>query len=252
MIKCLIVDDEPIARMSLESMIEKFEVDGFKIVGLAANIDEAYQLILDLTPDVIFLDINMPGDSGFKLLDRFDKVPFKTVFVTAYSEFAIKAVKADAFDYLLKPVDEMELEFTIEKIKKRNSFSDDEIAISNRIAKNLYTMFHEKQSTNRIMIPHSKGVRFATPDEIIRLHGDYGYTTFFFLDKTTLMVSKNFKELADLLTDDVFLRVHKSHIVNTNYVKEYISKDGGHFEMIDKSVVPVVKKKVESFLKKRL
>lgn len=238
--RCLIVDDEPLSRKAIAAQLAQYAAQGFTVAGEASGVEEAYELVRRESPDLVFLDIRMPGGDGFSLLERFDPLPFRVVFITAYADMSIRALRQGAFDYLLKPVNEQDFDQMIARLQKEQEKNP--AVLPMEALRHLLRDIQVQPVSEKIIIPHSKGYRLAAPEEIIRMEGDHGYTTFFFTDSTRLVVSKNLKDFQGELDERVFIRVHKSHIVNRKYIREYITRDGGYMVMTDGAMVPAVKK----------
>ncbi len=243
--KVIIIDDEQKGRESLQKLLEIY-CKNTEVVALASNVEEAYQLIGSHKPHIIFLDIEMPGGNGFSLLDKFQERDFKVIMTTAFEDYAIKAVKHHAFDYLLKPIDIDELMFTVDTAKKdleRQALlqSFEPGADSSYVAQRL-------SLTGRIALPVKDGIFYLMVSDIIRIESDGGYSTFFARDGAKYLVAKNLKDYEDILPEKKFFRVHKSHLINMDKVKKYIRTDGNFLEMEDGSVVEIARRKKDEFL----
>ncbi len=239
MLKACIVDDEKKGRDILQFLLNEYCKD-IQVIGQADSVDTAFDFINKNHPDIVFLDVEMPRGSGFELLKRFDKIEFKTIFVTAHNHYAIKAIKFSAIDYLLKPVDVDEL---IQAVKNATSFP------KNNIHQH-YTGFLENIETNRlgkIAIPVKDGMTFLSPNDIIRFEADGSYTHIF-TSTEKLTASKNIKEYEALLQDMYFFRAHHSHLINLNFVKSFSRVDGYFANMSDGSSVEVSRRKKDHFL----
>ena len=239
MISACIVDDEKKGRDSLQRLLEEYckEVE---VVGQANSVETAYQFILKNKPELVFLDVEMPQGSGFELLKRFEKINFKTIFVTAHQHYAIKAIKFSAVDYLLKPVDVVELVAAVNHaIDTHNHNHHLHYSV---LLENL-----ENNKTGKIAIPVKDGVAFISPLEIIRFQADGTYTHIYTqTDKYT--ATKNIKEYEELLHELDFFRAHNSHLINLKHVKHFSRVDGYFAQMSDGSVVEVSRRKKEQFL----
>ncbi|MCR9174045.1 MAG: LytTR family DNA-binding domain-containing protein [bacterium] len=235
MLRCVIVDDEKQVRLSIAKMIEMFCPD-VEIVGSAANIIEAKTLILSKSPDVVFLDVEMPGGSGFDLLESLETVNFKVIFTTAHAAYAIKAIKYAAMDYLLKPLNVQELEEAIQKCKERSSDSNyynDQVTLLNG------NMAQGNNSFSKIALPTAEGIEFMDVDDIIRCEADRAYCNFYLKGGKKMLISKPMAEYEEILTEANFLKVHKSNIVNINYITKYIRGKTGDLVLSDGSVITV-------------
>lgn len=232
MLKALIVDDELSGRENLKSLIESYCPE-IKIIGTASSAIEAKKVLDNISVDVIFLDINMPVLDGFDFLDSIDSSRFMLVFVTAHEEYAIRAIKAKAVDYLLKPIDIKELQQSVKKL------------VNNYTHKNSVS-----NNSQKVIIPESHGFKVLNADEVIRLEADDCYTHVFTSDAKKIIVSKTLKDFEDKIPDKYFFRVHRSHIVNLNHIKDYTKLDGGFITMSDGSKIPVSRRKGIEFSEK--
>ena len=243
MIRSLIVDDEEKSRDTLKKMIENFCAD-VEIVGEAKSVDEAVTIIDDEDPDVVFLDVEMPGGNGFTLLEKYEKPPFQVIFTTAHDLYAINAIKFAALDYLLKPVNIKELQ---EAVSKVNVKEDDETRLEqfDALKSNLHQT--DKKFT-KIALPTSEGIDFFEADDIIRAEADRAYSNFFIKGGRKIMISKPLKEYESLLEECNFFRIHKSHMINLNHLKKYVKGKGGYVIMDDESYVDVSVRRKEALL----
>ncbi|MCT4640606.1 MAG: LytTR family DNA-binding domain-containing protein [Bacteroidales bacterium] len=234
MIRAVIIDDEPKAIEALRFILE-FNFPDIDIVATAQSVDSGYNAIIDNEPDLLFLDIDIHGGTGFNILSKFKKTNFRVIFITAHNDYAIKAIKFNAFDYILKPINEFEL------IKGVESVIAD---IKNSEHKPDYShITDDTKEIKRITLKTSDSIYFIDLNDIIRCESDNSYTTFHTKDGEKILVSKAIKYYEDLLTDLGFVRVHQSHIVNISNVLKYSKRDGGYISMIDGSTVPVSQRK---------
>lgn len=243
--KALVIDDEMPARENLKLLLHEF-CEGIEVIDTAGNITEAKQKILALKPEVIFLDIRMPsGAEGFDLLDSFDQIDFKVVFVTAFKDYAIQAFKANAIDYILKPVEIEELQKTVQRLTEsttRNESSKQQIDSAFESIR--------KRHLERIAIPHQKGIKIVQTKDIIRLESRSNYTILQFLDGSEFLDTRTLKIYQDMLPVE-FLRVHNSHMVNSHYITDYIKEDGHIIILSNGDQVPVSRsniKEVQEFI----
>lgn len=232
--RAVIIDDLEQARQNLRVDIETY-CSNIELIGEAEGVVSGAKLIKELNPDVIFLDIQMQDGSGFDLLEILPKTDFKVIFTTASDEYAIKAFKFSAVDYLLKPVDPDELQSAVEKIGDSHSTHEN------------ISLLKEKMSTQKpfkkLALHTLDKILITDIDDIVRCESSVNYTTFFFKDQKKLLVTKTLKEYDKMLSDHGFYRVHQSHLINGDYVKEYIKSDGGYLVMKDDSTVPVSTRK---------
>lgn len=238
----IIIDDEMKGRIALSQKLHDYCSD-VRLVGKAESGEEGIKLIEKLNPDIVFLDIEMPGMDGFEMLLQLPQKTFDLIFTTAYDQYAIKAIKYAAFDYLLKPIDIEELKLAVSKsnnLQNRNTEKKLEI---------LYQNLHSKSNLKKIAISSMDGLIFFNINDIIHLEASNNYTTIYFINHPKLIVSRTLKDFEDLLPADVFFRTHHSYLVNLNYIKRYIKGDGGQIEMQDGTYLDVSRRKKEDFLK---
>ncbi len=251
-LKCLIVDDEIPAQKVLSNMLTEF-CPSVIIAGLASSSEEARKLLSIHEIDLIFLDVNMPKESGFALLNSIEKHKYTVVFVTGNQEYALKALKASAVDFLLKPVDISELQEAIKKVEifkaLRNQniqLNKDYITSVNNLAENLI----EQQAISRLTLHHLQGFKIISVTDIIYLEADGNYTIFHMQNSEKIVVSRGIREYEPLLDPDIYLRVHKSFIINLHYLKEYSTVDGYFALMKDGANIVVSRRRVDYFLDK--
>ncbi|MFI5151380.1 MAG: LytR/AlgR family response regulator transcription factor [Bacteroidia bacterium] len=245
MIKAILVDDEKKGRELLEIMIRE-HCPEVVIIGSAGNIREAGELVNTLHPDLVFLDIEMAGGSGFDFLEQQDTSRFSVIFVTANNQYAIKAFRFSAIDYLLKPVDEEELVTAVKKVEDR-LLSKSPPADMNSFKLNYNTI---RKSSTKLALSTQSGLLFIEIAEIMRCEADGKYTTCYLSDGKKHLVTKNLKEFEDFLSDHNFIRVHHSHLVNMECIREYISGRGGYLIMNDGKNISISQRKKEEFLRR--
>ncbi len=240
-IRALIVDDEEKARNVLQALIQENFPD-IEIIGMAGDVPDAVKAINRQMPDVIFLDIEMPGYSGFQLLDFFDNIPFRIIFTTAYSEYAIQAFQVSAVDFLLKPIQIDQLESAVDKLRERNGTNHKELYDNLKLNISGNTM-------RRIALPTSSGILFIKPEEIVYLKADGSYTHFILHSGKEIVVSKRIKEYESALTPEMrFYRPHRSYIVNAERITEFVKADGGSVLMDNGHSIPVSRDSKDEFL----
>lgn len=246
MIKVIIIDDEQHCIDRLHELINKYFSKEIDIVGSFLSVDSGLQLINDLKPQLVFLDVQIGKQTGFDLLNQFSKIPFSVIFTTAYEQYAIKAFRFSALDYLLKPIDIDELKIAIEKFQ--NNFIQSDIQSKFNV---LYNNFKQIGFADRkIAVPTLSGIEFIPVSSIIRCESDINYTTLYLTEKTKLVVAKTLKEFEELLTDYNFFRVHNSHLINLSFIKAYNKGKGGTVQLIDGSEVEVSTRRKEAFISK--
>jgi len=244
MIRTILVDDEQHCRDSLSSTVKNYfpEID---LVAICSSVAEGRKAIEQLKPELIFLDVEIPPSTGFDLLQNLDAISFEIIFTTAFDKYAVRAIKASALDFILKPVGKEELGLAIQRFKEKKSKNDSQ--------RQLETLFENikqlKDPLKKIMLPSQMGFEFVNVKDIIRLQADSNYTTFYFTDKKKIVVSKTIKEYEELLAGHDFFRVHQSHIINLQYIKNYVKGEGGIVVMQDGSEIDVSRRRKEDFLK---
>lgn len=240
MIRAIIIDDEQESRNTIRNILHKF-CDSIEVVGEAANVSDGYDKIIRLKPELVFLDIQMPDGTGFDLLERLPNIGFRVVFVTAYDQYALKAIKFSALDYILKPVDPQLLIEAVSKLKKPDQ---DIKTITHQIS----TLLRNKNGFERITLPTFEGLRFINLKDIIRCEADNNYTHFFLNSGEDILVTKTLKDYEESLSGLDFIRVHQSHLVNIKFIDRYVKGDGGSIIMADGSEVEVSRRRKEDFL----
>ncbi len=252
-LNAIIVDDELMARENLRMLLEEF-CEEINVIATSGNIIEAKEKILELEPDVVFLDIRMPsGAEGFDLLESIPNKKFQVVFVTAFKDYAIKALNANAIHYILKPIDIEDLKDAVKKlIEVNHAFSDNSVNLDIYLdsIKRLSESIRLEEAPKKLTLYHSKGFKIVELSEILRLESDGNYTAFYFKDGSKYLDSKTLKVYEEILLQTSFLRIHKSHIINLNHLREYSSQDGNNAVLNDGSVVPIARGKLSHFLTK--
>ncbi len=238
--KALIIDDEQRTRELIAKMIESFDL-GIEAIPRGENVKSGLEAIQEIQPDIVFLDIQMPDGTGFDLLKAVPNKNFEVIFITAHEEFAIKAIKFSALDYILKPVDPDELKAAIERAldtMKNGSSSNQFEALQQNIQPN---------QKRRLVLKTQESVHVVDLDNIIRCEADRNYTSFFLTEGKKILVSRTLKDYETLLSGHNFLRVQQSHLVNLNFVDRYDKGNGGAVVMKDGSSVPLSPAKRDVF-----
>lgn len=230
----IIIDDELHGRENLKMILETYcpEVE---VLGCADGVVSAMDLVANHQPEVVFLDIIMPVLNGFDFLEEFDQRDFLVVFVSAHIEFGIKALKAGATDYLLKPINIKELKQTVKKLQ----------SIKNeKIKREAY------QQTDKLILPAAHGFDVLVFDELIRLEAQGCYTKIVIKNEKSRLISRTLKAFEDTLPKDKFFRTHKSHLINLSYIKEFSNLGGTYVTMTDGSKVEISRRKTPEFMLK--
>ncbi|MBL4657064.1 MAG: response regulator transcription factor [Flavobacteriales bacterium] len=244
MIRTVIIDDEARARKILINILAK-HCDNVTIVGQADDVDTGIVAIQEHSPDLVLLDIKMPGGSGFDLLTKLDKIDFKVIFITAFEEYAVRAFKFSALDYLLKPVNSEELIAAIAKTE--NVFRKDDIAL--RLKAFMDNIDGITKEVKKIVLRTSESIHVVNIQDIVRCESERSYTWFYFTDRRKLLVAKPLNHFEELLEDQHFLRTHRSHLINFKHLKRYDKAEGGTAVMNDDSTAAVSNRKREFLLK---
>jgi two-component system LytT family response regulator len=245
MIKAVIVDDEPRARESLRMILEKFFPE-VAIAGEAAGVDEGYELISRVKPNTVFLDIKMPDGTGFDLLKRFPLIDFKVIFVTAFEEHALEAIKFSAFDYILKPINTNELRDALKKLKENMGQEDD---INVKLKAFFENMESSGLSKKKIVLKTANSIHLVALSNIVRCEADSNYTWVHFDNQPKILISKPLKYFEDMLQEYGFIRVHQSHLANLNFVVRVDKVDGGVLVFYDGKNVPISVRKRDQLFK---
>lgn len=239
--KAILIDDEISNLENLRTLLEK-HCPQVTIMATAQNVNDAVNAIEKYLPHLVFLDIQMGEQTGFDVLKLLPKRNFEVIFVTAYDQYGIQAVKFAALDYLLKPIDIDELLNAVNKAEQKLATQ-----IQNVQLDFLLQQIKKPETTvSKIALPMQSEIRYVALSEIIRCEADNSYTFFFLANGEKILVSKSLKEYADLLTPNGFLRTHQSHLVNPKYVKSWLKEDGGILLLTTGEKIPVSKPNKET------
>ena len=242
--KVLIIEDEPQAISALKQEL-RLNCPQLIVAGEAQTVEEGVSKIKKLKPDLIFLDIQLSDGLGFDILEKLDHINFKIIFTTAFSEYALRAIKFSALDYLLKPVNSKELKIAVAKSleqKQLDLTSKLELVIKNQ---------NSQIINKKIALQTSEGLFIYEVSNILKCSSEGNYTKMYFVNGKKILISKTLKELEKLLLSFNFARIHHSHLININHLVSFINKDGGYVIMNDKTTLPVSQRK-KSVLIKRL
>jgi two-component system LytT family response regulator len=239
-LRAIIIDDEQNGIESLKLLIGKFTPD-VRVVATTSESPEGIALIKDFQPDIVFLDINMPQMNGFEVLNRLEYRNFALIFTTAHAEHALKALKSNALDYLLKPIDTDDLQGAVKKVRstKENTLPD------------LSNFYSELSRNNKIALNTRNKVEYVDKNDIIRLESSSNYTYVYTVSSGELVIGRTIKEFEDLLCrrSSTFMRVHQSHIVNLNHIVRFRKDCSGIITTRDLHSVPLSKHKREEFFR---
>jgi len=242
----LIVDDEFQSRNYLSKLILQ-NIPDVKLAGQASSVEEAVAVIHELNPSLVFLDIRLGKETGFDLLKRFAHLPFQVIFTTAFNEYAIQAIKFNALDYLLKPIDREELRSAVGRAKER--FSKEQQAGPEQMEQLFKTIRGQHSVQDKIAIPTADGFEIMKLDDILYCQSSSSYTHFYLGGKKRLTSSYPLKQYDEMLSDKNFFRAHKSFLVNLAHVKTYRKGEGGTLVMSDGQEIEVSRRNKEAFIK---
>lgn len=241
MIKAIIIDDEKRARLNLALLIEEY-CSFVEIIATCENLPEGVKSIRKNKPDLVFLDIEMPGHSGLELLDFFDEneINFKIIFTTAYQEYAIQAFKFSAVDYLLKPINPNELTQAVTRFIKTKEKVENYKVLKENI---------KQDFLKKIAVPTGNSLIFIETEKIIYIKGEGAYSEIICSDNEKYLVCRNLKNFEDIMcSNSIFVRTHKSYIVNTQFVRAYNKSDGGSLELKNGLLLPLSNEKLQIIL----
>ncbi len=238
----IIVDDEKHCREVLEHLIGKHCPDK-SLLDNCRDGPHALQVLQHQTPDILFLDIEMPGMNGFEMFEQCQPINFEIVFTTAYNEYAVKAIKHSALDYLLKPIDKDELKLTVLRAKEHKANKP-----ADRL-NDLLNKLQNKKPSKRFAAATMEGLNMVNADDILYCESDSEYCKLFFIDGKSLLLSKTLKDVEEVLHHEEFCRIHNSYLVNLNHVQKYIKGEGGEVVMSNGVNLPVSRTRKQDFLK---
>lgn len=244
MLSVLIIDDEELSRETISAIVRQY-CEKTTVIGEASSVREGLKAIKELKPDVILLDIQLGDGSGFELLRMAEPVHAFVIFITAYEEYAIKAFKTAALDYLLKPVDIGELQAAIQKAKDQKQRSSIETQLNI-----LLTNFNQVAigSSQKIVLKTNDQMHILSSNEIMHIEAEGNYTKFYLVNRKTILVSKTLKEYEEILDKSIFVRIHQSHIVNMSYASRFDKRNGGFLILKDNTALPVSTRKKDDLI----
>lgn len=245
MISCVIIDDERQAREVLQKLLIRYFEDKIEVKGLAASVEEGVKLIHRHNPTVVFLDIEMPGKNGFELFSYFDHFHFEVVFTTAYKQYAINAIKYAALDYLLKPINYIDLMEALKKLEEKLKLG----LRQERIETLLSNLAIGEDINSKIAFPTAEGFRLEMINTIVYCEADENYTKIHFVSGEQILVPRTLRIIAELLPQSYFFRIHKSYHINLNYVKSYKKTDGYRVQLENGAELDVAVRRNDAFVK---
>jgi len=243
MIKAVIIDDEINSRDLLENTLNRYFPNRFNIVGKCNSVDNAVLAIKEYEPELVFLDIQMPEKNGFELFKYFDVINFEVIFTTAYNQFAIKAIKRSALDYLLKPINHLDLAEAIKKFDRKNSGNSAQKKLS-LLLENLNV---NDQNVSKIAFPTIEGFELIHTNQILYCKAESNYCSIKKIDGFTKVATKTLKYVEEILPQKSFKRIHKTYVINLNYVVRY-NKINKEIELTNGEKLPVSFRKEEEFI----
>ncbi len=235
MLSCVIIDDELHGIKLLSVMLEKRFADSVVLRGSACNAEAGIQLINDTLPDLVFLDVEMPGETGLQMLSHFPDRTFSVVFTTAHTGYALEAIKKEAADYLLKPIALDELTVALERCEKRLAQQD---------------AGQDKKATNTISLPTHKGLRVTLLSDIIRMEAENNYTIVHFAGIQKIVVARTLGLFEEKLKDAGFYRIHHSHLINMAHLVSYETGERSYASLTDGKKIEIARRRKSGFLKK--
>jgi two-component system, LytTR family, response regulator len=244
MIRAIIIDDEMHCRRTLDILLKEYCPE-VQVLEQCDNGENGAEAIKRLGPDLVFLDIEMPHVNGFEMLEQFSEIHFAVIFTTGYDQYAIKAFRFSALDYLLKPINQDELKKAVQKVSQQVHYP-----LPQQLEILLQKLRQQAPLIHKIALPTMEGLQLISVDSIISCISDSNYTILLLKDKQKITISRTLKETEEILEEHSFLRVHNSNIVNLNEISKYIKGEGGYLIMSDGSAVDVSRSRKESLLKK--
>lgn len=238
-LKAIIVDDESKGRSALRNLLTLID-DSVEVIDEAGSLAEGVSSIDNNEPDLVFLDIQMADGTGFDLLEKITFKDFQLVFITAHDEYALKAFRYSAIDYLTKPVDPDLLRNALQKVRENNKKYD--------LNLKLEALVQNRSKMQKLALPSLKGIELVKKEDIIRCESANNYTVFHLKSGREVVVTKTLKEFEEMLSPEGFFRVHQSHLVNLDGVVQFLKEDGGYALMEDGTKVEVSRRKKEAFL----
>ncbi len=242
-IRAILIDDELNSLQNLQQKLEVFCPD-IAVTAVTQKPEEGIILIRQHQPDVVFLDIEMPRMSGFRMLEQLGEYDFDIIFTTAYNHYSIDAIRISAFDYLIKPIGIEDLQHAVERLSKNlNKQTKEKIDILKK------SLSDNRSQEDKIAIPTLDGIEFIPIKNIMHIESKSNYSKIFLIENKSIMVTKILKDFEEMLLPYNFYRIHNSHLINVNYIQKYIRSDGGRVMLQDGTLIDISRRKKEEFLK---
>ena len=245
MLKAIIIDDEPYCCETIATLLE--DSSEVEIVSICNSAADAIVAIKKYSPDLVFLDVEMPKMNGFEMLEQLPTVNFEIIFTTSYDQYALKAIRFSAIDFLLKPVDSEELQKAVKKVVHRS-----QKLIAQQLEILMQKIHQPSTPIHKIAMPTMEGLQMIPVDSIISCESDSNYTILLLKNNKKIIVSRTLKEIEELLEEHSFVRVHRCYLANLNEVEKYVKGEGGYLVMSDGTTIDVARNKKEMLLKKLL
>jgi two-component system, LytTR family, response regulator len=246
MLKAIIIDDEPYCCEILAAMLES-DCPDIVVVSICSNASDGLIAIRQHLPDIVFLDVEMPKMNGFEMLEQLPAINFHLIFTTSYDQYALKAIRFSAIDYLLKPIDREELKKAVQKVKERQ-----QVTIPQQLEILMEKLKQNSNPASKIALPTMEGLQMIPIETIVSCESDDNYTNIKLKTGKKLLVTRSLKEIEEILEQHSFIRVHRSYLVNLNEIEKYIKGEGGYLVMSDGTSIDVARNKKEVLLKKLL
>lgn len=244
MLQAIIIDDEP-DNVKLLSLQLRMYCPQVEVLAECTKSEEGLKNIIELKPNIVFLDIEMPRMNGFELLEKIGNINFSLVFVTAYDKFAVKAFRYSAIDYLLKPIDTKELQDAIKKIENQQK-------IDQRQIEHLKQQFksNNRALPDKLALPFQNGVTFVPVKDILYCEADDNYTKIIMQDGQSFLITKTMRDIQEVLEEREFLRVHRQFIVNLNLIKKYVKGEGNYIIMNNDKSIPIARNQKDKLIER--
>ena len=244
MLKAIIIDDEPDC-VKLLSLQLKMYCPQVQVAATSTSSSEGYEKIKEIRPDIVFLDIEMPVMNGFQLLEKIGNINFSLIFITAYDQFAVKAFRFSALDYLLKPIDGKDLKTAVEKAVQRNWPQKQQLGHLKQQLENGGKILPDK-----IALPYQNGVIFAEINHVIYCESENNYTRIHTADSKQYMIAKTLGDIQEVLEERNFLRVHRQYVINLDHIIKYVKGEGNYVIMSNNKNIPVARNQKERLIEK--